>query len=128
MAQELLVISVIHPGSPPDRACNGHGLDYPHRAGDGPRPGRLVAAPWSLTGGGAEAPRSGVAEGHFRKETRGALDGGGAPPPTKRAIPGPEPGFRPALPAVAPTQRDRARWRRDTAQVPAPAGGASGHP
>jgi hypothetical protein len=33
-----------------------------------------------------------VAEGHFRKETRSAIDGGGVPPHTQRAIPGPEPG------------------------------------
>jgi hypothetical protein len=35
-----------------------------------------------------------VAEGHFRKETRSALDGGGAPPHTERAIPGPLPSPR----------------------------------
>jgi hypothetical protein len=31
-----------------------------------------------------------VAEGHFRKETRSAIDGGGVPPHTERAIPGPK--------------------------------------
>ncbi len=28
-----------------------------------------------------------VAEGHFRKETRSAIDGGGVPPHAERAIP-----------------------------------------
>ena len=30
-----------------------------------------------------------VADGHFRKETRSAIDGGGVSPHTQRAIPGP---------------------------------------
>jgi hypothetical protein len=52
-------------------------------------PGRLLPGPWFLAGGGAEAPRSRVAERSFPKETRSALDGGGVPPHPERAIPGP---------------------------------------
>ena len=40
--------------------------------------------------------RSRVAGGHFRKETRSALEGGGVPPHTSRAIPGP-PAFTTAM-------------------------------
>ena len=52
-------------------------LPVPQLAGDGLRPVRAGSGLdlWYLTGGGAEAPRSRVTEGHFRKETRSALMG-----------------------------------------------------
>ena len=37
------------------------------------RPGRLAPVPWNLTGGGTEAPRSMVAEGHFRRKREAPL-------------------------------------------------------
>ena len=54
-------------------------------------PGRLLPGPWLLAVGGAEAPLSRVTGGHLRKETQSAHDRGGAPPYTKRVIPGPGP-------------------------------------
>ena len=72
----------------------------------------------------------------FPEETRSALDIEGK----HVTIQGPSPdlspaitfapsacrwlGLRPALSAVTPARRDRARWRRDAALVPAPACGA----
>jgi hypothetical protein len=84
-------------------------FDCPHPCRGWPAsgPGRLAPDPWLLTGGGAEAPRSRVAKRPFPKETQRALDGGGAPPHTKRAIPGPSLGAAPYRRGVADDQLGR---------------------
>ena len=55
------------------------------------RSGQARPGPWSLAGGGVEAPTLKGGRRPFPKETRSALDGGGAPPDTERAVPGPWP-------------------------------------
>jgi hypothetical protein len=55
-------------------------------------PGRLRPGPLVLTGGGIEAPRSGVAEGHFRRKRAAPLTVEGC----RRILSGPSPEPRPA--------------------------------
>lgn len=55
------------------------------------RSGQASASPLILSGGGIEAPQSRVANGHFRRKRESALDGGGVPPDTQRAITGRRP-------------------------------------
>ena len=90
-------VSVRYPGLLSDRARSGHGVDpqrmtaAPCRGWPASGPGRLPPGPWFLAGGGAEAPTLKGGRRPFPKETRSVLDGGGAPPDTERAIPGPRP-------------------------------------
>src|SRR5215831_6689265 len=76
-------VTVRYPRLLSDRARSGHDIALywmtaaPCRGWPASGPGRLVPGPWFLAGGGAETPRSRVAEDHFRKETQSALDGGG---------------------------------------------------
>jgi hypothetical protein len=62
-------------------------------------PGKPLPGAWFLTGGGAEAPplKVGLEDAFCEavlKGSSGALDDGGAPPDTERAIPGAEPQLR----------------------------------
>jgi hypothetical protein len=53
-------------------------------------PGRLWPVPWSLAGGDTEAPRSRVAEGHFRRKRKAPLTVEGC----RRTLSGPSPARR----------------------------------
>jgi hypothetical protein len=99
-------VSVKFPELLSDRARSRHGVD----------PQRMTAAPcrgWPASGSGqapawplgfwpegVQAPTLKSGRRSFPKETRSALDGGGAPPDTERAIPG-HPGPTTALHLLA---------------------------
>jgi hypothetical protein len=94
-------VTVGYPESLSDRARSGHGIDpqrmtaAPCRGWPASGPGRLLPGPWLLTGGGAEAPRSRVAVGHFRRKREAPLTVEGHP--RTLSGPSPDPGLATAL-------------------------------
>ena len=112
------LVSVRYPGLLSDRARSGHGVDpqgmtaAPCRGWPASGPGRLPPSPWFLAGGGAEAPTLKGDRRPFSKETRSALDGGGAP----RTLSGPSPDTQ-ALPRLCTFLPLASLWTRGHRQA-----------